>query len=74
VAVRDLPEDTRAMVEKQEIVWPVLYNTERVPYDIYGFSGIPHHILVAPDGTIVSRGESAAQLRDRLAGIRNGQN
>ncbi|MDE6382521.1 MAG: AhpC/TSA family protein [Muribaculaceae bacterium] len=74
VAVRDLPEDTRAMVEKQEIVWPVLYNTERVPYDIYGFSGIPHHILVAPDGTIVSRGESAAQLRDRLAGIRNSKN
>lgn len=70
VAVRDLPEDTRAMVAKQEIPWPVLYNTERVPYDIYGFSGIPHHMLISPDGTILSRGESAAQLRSRLEEIR----
>lgn len=69
VAVRDLPEDTKAMVEKQEIPWPVLFNTQKVPYDIYGFSGIPHHMLIAPDGTIVSRGESAAQLRDRLEAL-----
>lgn len=66
VAVRDLPEDTRTSVKKHEITWPVLYNTQKVPYDIYGFSGIPHHILLAPDGTIISRGESAAQIRDRI--------
>lgn len=71
VAVRDLPADTRAMVEKQEIPWPVLYNTERRPYDIYGFSGIPHHILIAPDGTIESRGENVAQIRSRLEKIKN---
>lgn len=66
VAVRDLPDDTKAMVNKQGIEWPVLYNTARTPYDIYGFSGIPHHILLAPDGTIISRGENPAQLRVRL--------
>lgn len=66
VAVRDLPEDTKAMMEKQEITWPVLFNTQKVPYDIYGFSGIPHHILIGPDGTIISRGESVAQIRKRL--------
>lgn len=69
VAVRDLPEDTRTAVKKHEIPWPVLYNTQKVPYDIYGFSGIPHHILVGPDGTIISRGESAAQIRRRLEEI-----
>ncbi len=66
VAVRDLPDDTKAIINKQEIEWPVLFNTNHVPYDIYGFSGIPHLILVAPDGTIVSRGESAAQVHTRL--------
>lgn len=69
VAVRDLPENTRVMVKKQEINWPVLYNTGRVPYDIYGFSGIPHHILLAPDGTIVSRGENPDQIADRLSNL-----
>lgn len=66
VAVRDLPEDTKAMIEKQGIEWPVLFNTQKVPYDIYGFSGIPHHILLSPDGTILARGENADQLRKRL--------
>lgn len=66
VAVRDLPDDTKAMAKKLDIPWPILYNTQKIPYDIYGFSGIPHHILIDPDGVIVSRGESVALLRDRL--------
>lgn len=66
VAVRDKTEDTANMVAKHNIAWPVMYNTQRVPYDIYGFSGIPHHILLDPDGVIVSRGENAAQIRQRL--------
>ena len=69
VAVRDLPDDTKAMVKKQEIAWPILYNTQKIPYDIYGFSGIPHHILIDPDGIIVSRGESVEQIRNRLEKI-----
>lgn len=66
VAVRDKPADTRAMVEKKEIPWPVMYNAQRIPYDIYGFTGIPHHILLGPDGTIISRGENIAAIRQRL--------
>ncbi len=71
VAVRDIPEDTRAMVAKQDIPWPILYNTERRPYGIYGFSGIPHHMLISPDGVIISRGENVSQLRSRLEKIRS---
>lgn len=37
VAVRDKTDDTAAMVAKHELTWPVIYNTQRVPYDIYGF-------------------------------------
>lgn len=69
VAVRDLPADTREMVKKRDISWDVLYNTQRVPYDIYGFTGIPHHILISPDGTILSRGENAAQIRAHMERI-----
>lgn len=66
VAVRDEIKDSQAAVEKFNITWPVMYNTARIPYDIYGIGGIPHHILISPDGTIISRGESAEQLDSRL--------
>lgn len=69
VAVRDKTEDTEASVEKQEIPWKVMYNTQRIPYEIYGFAGIPHHMLIGPDGIIISRDESAAQLRERISSL-----
>ncbi len=69
VAVRDKPEDTAAMVEKHSLPWTIIYNTQRVPYDIYGFSGIPHHMLIDPDGVIVSRGESVEQIRARMESL-----
>lgn len=70
VAVRDSQEDTRNMVDKKQIGWSVMYNAGRVPYDIYGIGGIPHHMLLAPDGTIISRGESVARLDARLADLK----
>lgn len=69
VAVRDKTDDTAAMVKKKEIPWSVVYNTQKVPYDIYGFSGIPHHILLDGDGVIVSRGENISQIRSRMEKI-----
>ena len=44
----------------------MVYNTQRTPYDLYGFTGIPHHMLIGPDGTILSRGESLAQIEQML--------
>lgn len=66
VAVRDKTADTDAMAKKHELPWKIVYNTQKVPYDIYGFSGIPHHILLDPDGVIISRGENVAKIRERL--------
>lgn len=66
VAVRDTPEDSKGAISKFGISWPVMLNTQRKPYDIYGFSGIPHHMLIGPDGKIVSRDESLAQIENRL--------
>lgn len=71
VAVRDDAQDTQRVVEQRAIKWPVMYNAARIPYDIYGIAGIPHHILVGPDGVIVSRGENVAKLDDRLSTLLN---
>lgn len=66
VAVRDKTEDTKNAVSKHGITWPVMYGAQRIPYDIYGFTGIPHLMLIGPDGIIISRGESAEQVAARL--------
>lgn len=36
--------------------WTVLTNCGSVPTDIYGVEGIPHLMLIGPDGTILKRG------------------
>ena len=62
VAVRDTPEDTAKSVAKQGITWPVLYNTDMAAYDAYGFAGIPHHLLIGPDGKIIFNGCNLNQI------------
>ena len=69
IAVRDKTEDTEASVAKHSSPWKVMYNAQRVPYDIYGFTGIPHLMLIGPDGRIIARGESAAQTAARLSAL-----
>lgn len=66
VAVRDKAEDTQASIDKNGITWDVIFNAQRIPYEIYGFTGIPHLMLIGPDGTIVSRGESVKKIDARL--------
>lgn len=68
VAVRDTPADTNEAVKKHSIKWPVIYNTQKTPYELYGFSGIPHHLLIGPDGKIVSSGETIAKIDEYLSG------
>ena len=41
---------------KLEMDWTVLTNCGTVPTDIYGVEGIPHLMLIGPDGTILKRG------------------
>ena len=41
--------------------WTVLTNCGNVPTDIYGVEGIPHLMLIGPDGTILKRGFHGAE-------------
>lgn len=66
VAVRDKEEDTAVAIDKHGIRWPVIYNAQQKPYEIYGFTGIPHLMLIRPDGVIESRGETPKQISNRL--------
>ena len=56
VAVSDKPENTKKAIEEEGMPWAQIINAQGVPADLYGITGIPHLILFAPDGTIVTRG------------------
>ena len=47
---------TFEIAAKLEMDWTVLTNCGSVPTDIYGVEGIPHLMLIGPDGTILKRG------------------
>ncbi|HBH20816.1 MAG TPA: hypothetical protein DDX33_02095 [Rikenellaceae bacterium] len=55
VAVWDKPEDTKKAAAEHGVVWNQIINAQKIPTDIYGIEGIPHIMLVGPDGTIVKR-------------------
>ena len=41
----------------------VILNAKSVPTDLYGISGIPHIMLIDPEGVIVARGMQGDSLR-----------
>lgn len=64
VAVWDKPADTQAAVKQMSIPWHIMaddhYTTE--PTDLYGIAGIPHIMLIDPNGIIVMRGLMGDEL------------
>lgn len=63
VAVWDKIADTEKAIKELGITWPVILDAQQIPTDIYGISGIPCIMLIAPDGTIVSRDKQGADLK-----------
>ena len=55
IAVSDKRADTEAAVAKLELPWPIIYDAQSIPSEIYGVNAIPHIILFDPDGKIVAR-------------------
>lgn len=62
VAVWDEPENTLEAIESHALPWNQILNAQRIPTDLYGINGIPCIILIAPDGTIVSRDQQDEDL------------
>lgn len=55
VAVWDKVEDTEEAIKTLDIPWSQIIDAQSVPTDLYGIDGIPHIILIGPDGVIVKR-------------------
>lgn len=58
IAVWDEDADTDKAVQELGVAWPVVKNGKNwdEPTDLYGVSGIPHIMLIDPQGKIVARG------------------
>ena len=67
VAVWDEPEASLRAIEQHQLPWPCIINAGTIPTDIYGISGIPCIMLIAPDGTIVSRDLQGDALKAEVA-------
>ena len=71
VAVWDKPVDTQAAIKQLNIRWQVMMDDHytTIPTDLYGIAGIPHIMVVDPDGVIISRGlqgDALVQYIDKL--------
>jgi len=69
VAVRDRRDDTLTAIQEHNIPWPVIIDAGYIPASLYGFAGIPHIMLIAPDGTIVARGLRGDALKTKVAEV-----
>lgn len=67
VAVWDKRADTEKAMTELPITWPVIYDAQQVPTDIYGINGIPQIILFGPDGTIVARDLRGEKIGEKVA-------
>lgn len=67
VAVWDDEADTRRAIDTEGITWTCIIGAGSVPTDIYGISGIPCIMIIAPDGTIVSRDLQGDDLKAKVS-------
>ena len=63
----DKRDNTIEAVKQHEIIWPVIFDAQTIPTDIYGISGIPQIILFGPDGTIIARNLRGEAIKAKLA-------
>ncbi|MCF0185387.1 MAG: redoxin domain-containing protein [Bacteroidaceae bacterium] len=66
VAVWDKPEDTLMAIDGLQIPWPVMFNAQKIPTDIYGITSIPHIMIIGKDGKIASRGLTGESLKAKV--------
>lgn len=67
VAVWDKPEDTQGAIDRLQIPWHCILNTQNAATDVYGIPAIPCIILFGPDGTILARDVVGADLKRAVA-------
>ena len=70
VAVWDERKATEEILPKLPITWPIIYDAQEIPTELYGINGIPQIILFAPDGTIVARDLRGDAITKKLENLK----
>ena len=58
---------TAVAAREEGVVWNQIVNAKEIPTDIYGIEGIPHIMLIGPDGTIIKRDLRGAEIEATVA-------
>lgn len=66
VVVWDEVEQTKKAIEEDGMTWPQILDAKETPTKLYGINGIPHIILIGPDGTIVARGLRGEAMKAKI--------
>ena len=66
VAVWDEPQASVDTAAVYGIKWNHIVNAGHVPTDLYGIQGIPHILLIGPDGTILARDLRGDDIADTI--------
>ncbi len=69
VAIADSRQPTIKAMENDGYKWNQIFDTGRKPAGIYGFNGIPHLMLFAPDGTIIERDLQPDEIEETISSI-----
>jgi len=69
VAVWDNREATLESIKRHNVLWPQIVDAGSIPTDLYGIRGIPHIILLGPDGKILARDLRGDDLKAKIAEV-----
>lgn len=64
---RQGPQVTLDTIKEKGLSWQHITNTQDIATKVYGIEGIPHIMIVAPDGTILKRNIRGAELAEKVA-------
>jgi thiol-disulfide isomerase/thioredoxin len=69
VAVWDRRENTVQAIHEHKLPWLQIVDAGSIPTELYGIRGIPHIMLVGPDGKIVARDLRGEALRMKIEDV-----
>lgn len=65
--VWDQPKNLGKAVKDLKITWPQIIDSNGVAGKLYGVEGIPHIMLIGPDGTILARELRGSRIEEEIA-------
>ena len=67
IPTNDKPENSKRIIENMKVPYPQMLNAQGAGAMAYGINSIPYLILFSPDGKIIARGNTIANLEEILS-------